>query len=96
MDAQYAFKHSASTNFLSAGTTDALAKLTRGHGSTAGDDFDCPIIVAEYEGKQRLLDGNHRINRWVEAGDTRHHDVNIHTIAEIGQFVELPPKRHGA
>jgi hypothetical protein len=71
-------------------TTDELAKLPRGHGSTAGEDFDCPIIVAEYEGKQRLLDGNHRINRWIEDRDTRLHDVNIHTIGGIGHFVELP------
>jgi hypothetical protein len=71
-------------------TTDALANLPRGHGSTKGEDFDCPIVVAEYEGKQRLLDGNHRINRWIVARDTAPHDVNIHTIVGIGQFVVLP------
>lgn len=76
-------------------TTDTLAKIDRGHGSITGDDFDCPIIVVEYERKQRLLDGNHRINRWIEAGVTRLHDVNIHTIAGVGQFVELPTIRHG-
>jgi len=65
-------------------TTDALAKLIRSHGYSEGDDFNCPIIVAEYEGKQRLLDGHHRINRWIEVGDTRLHDINIHTIAGIG------------
>lgn len=75
-------------------TTDALAKLPRGHGSARGEDFDCPIIVAEYEGTQRLLDGNHRINRWIEAGDTGPHDINIHTIAGIGEFVELPAIRY--
>ncbi len=72
-------------------TTDDLGKLTRGHPSTGGFDVDCPIIVAEYEGQQWLLDGNHRVNRWVAAGDTRMHDVNIHTVAGIGQFIELPP-----
>lgn len=77
-------------------TTDALANLRRGHGSTEGDDFDCPIIVAEYEGEQRLLDGNHRINRWIKVGDTILHDINIHAISGIGQLVELPAIHHGA
>lgn len=67
-------------------TTEALGKLARGHGSTEGKDFGCPIIIAEYEGVQRVLDGNHRINRWVIAGDTRVHDVNVHAISVIGEF----------
>jgi hypothetical protein len=71
-------------------TTQDLGKLTLGHGSAQGKDFDCPIIVAEFEGKQRLLDGNHRINRWIAAGDQRLHDVNIHTVDGEGQFV-VPP-----
>src|SRR5262249_22100362 len=70
--------------------TDALGKLARGHSSTAGKDFDCPIIIAEYDGVQLVLDGNHRINRWVIAGDARVHDVNIHTITGSGKFIELP------
>lgn len=76
-------------------STDTLAKLTRGHSSAAGNDFDCPIVIAEYEGKQWVLDGNHRINRWVLTKDTRLHDVHIHTIAIVGQFVELPPITQG-
>lgn len=71
-------------------TTDALRKLTRGHKFTQGKDFDCPIVVVEYEGAQRVLDGNHRINRWIAAGDTRLHDVNIHTVAGAGQFINPP------
>ena len=77
-------------------TTDVLGRLSRGLGSAQGDDFDCPIVVAEYEGKQRLLDGNHRINRWIATGDTRVHEVNIHTVAGIGQFIKLPPAARGA
>lgn len=76
-------------------STDALGRLPRGHGSALGEDFGCPIVVAEYEGKQRLLDGNHRINRWIAAGDTQMHDVNIHTIAGTGQFIELPTAAKG-
>lgn len=70
--------------------TEELGKLVRGHNKAVGQDFDCPIIIAEYEGIQRVLDGNHRINRWVAFGDTRVHDVNIHTIAGVGEFIELP------
>jgi len=76
-------------------TTEALGKLVRGHNSTAGHDFGCPIIIAEYGGVQRVLDGNHRINRWVGAGDTRVHDVNIHAVAEAGAFIELPAVARG-
>jgi hypothetical protein len=76
--------------------TEALARLRRGHSSTAGEDFDCPIVVAHYAGTKRLLDGNHRINRWIEVGDARLHDVNIHTIAAVGSFIELPAVHHGA
>jgi hypothetical protein len=72
-------------------TVEALAKLPRGHTSKAGHDFACPIIVAEYPGKQLLLDGNHRINRWIDLGDSGEHEVNIHTIRGTGHFVERPP-----
>lgn len=71
-------------------TIEQLGRLKRGHSDKAGTDFDCPIIVVEYQATQCLLDGNHRINRWLAAGDTRLHDVNIHTIDGVGQFVELP------
>lgn len=77
-------------------TTGALAKLTRAHPSQVGKDCDCPIVIVEYAGKQRLLDGNHRINRWVFTNDTRLHDVHIHNIAVIGQFVELPAVTNNA
>jgi len=76
--------------------TAALGESPPGHGSTTGKDYDCPIIVAEYEGKQRLLDGAHRINRWIATGDTRVHDVNVHTIIGVGQFIEVPTAAKGA
>jgi hypothetical protein len=77
-------------------TTETLGKLVRGHNSNAGQDFGCPIIIAEYRGVQRVLDGNHRINRWVGAGDTRVHDVNIHAVSENRAFIELPAVTRGA
>jgi hypothetical protein len=77
-------------------TTAALGSLPLGHGDASGDDFGCPIIIAEYEGIGRLLDGNHRINRWLAAGDTRLHDVNIHTITGTAVFMDLPSATNSA
>jgi hypothetical protein len=71
-----------------------LGQLSRGHESIRGDDFDCPIIVVEYNGEQRLLDGNHRINRWVASGNAALHPVNIHTIEESAEFIELSEVRY--
>lgn len=77
-------------------TTEELGKLDRWHTDTAGQDFGCPIIIAEYEGVKRVLDGHHRINRWITDKDTRVHAVNIHTIAGVGGFIELPAFTNGA
>jgi hypothetical protein len=77
-------------------TTSELGRLVRWHKDAAGKDFGCPIIFAEYEGVKRLLDGHHRINRWVTNKDTRVHDVNIHTIVGVGGFIELPAFINGA
>ncbi len=54
-----------------------------------GVDVPWPIILAEYEG-MRVLDGNHRINRWVALSDARDHEVHIHTVAGPIRFIELP------
>jgi hypothetical protein len=77
-------------------TMHALAKLKCGHADPRGNDFDCPIVLAEYQGETRVLDGNHRINRWVANGDTRMHDVHIHAVEGHGAFVDLPAVRAGA
>jgi len=71
-------------------TIDKLEKLSRDHSSRGGDDFGCPIIIIEYESKQYLLDGNHRVNRWIKTRDPNPHDINIHTISGGGQFTVLP------
>ena len=76
-------------------TTDRLGQLRRGHNRTQPKNFNCPIIIAEYEGMQRLLDGTTRINHWIAIGNTREHDVNIHTITGSGKFVELPSVLRG-
>jgi hypothetical protein len=70
-------------------TTAALSQLPRGHNSQAGVDVPWPIILAECEG-MRVLDGNHRINRWVALNDARDHDVHIHTVTGPIRYIELP------
>jgi hypothetical protein len=70
-----------------------LSRLPRGHAGVAGPwtRLDGPIVVVEYLGSKRLLDGSHRINTWVAAGDADLHPVHIHTIEGAGQDLELPP-----
>ena len=77
-------------------TTAALGALRCGHSDPRGVDIACPIVLAEYEGERRVLDGNHRINRWKITSDARIHDVNIHTVTGVASFVDLPPGAHGA
>ncbi len=76
-------------------TTEALGRLVRGNPDARGIDIPCPIILAEYEGAQRVPDGNHRINRWVAALDARSHDLHIHTVRGYAHFVSLPPVAPG-
>lgn len=71
--------------------TAELGKLRRGHGDHRGIDVACPIVLAEYAGEMRVLDGNHRINRWVRTNDSRLHEVHIHSIGGIAGLIELPP-----
>ena len=70
-------------------TTVALSQLARGHNDPTGKDVPWPIILAEYEGL-RVLDGNHRINRWVMLNDPREHNTHIHVVTGPIHFVELP------
>jgi len=77
-------------------TMHALAKLKRAHPDPGGDDFDCPVILAEYQAEMRVLDGNHRINRWVTNGAIRMHKVHIHAVEGPATFVDLPAVGAGA
>ena len=76
--------------------TRSLAKLRRGHDDPSGIDVPCPIILVEYDGETRVIDGNHRINRWHNTGDTRNHAVNILKITGAAIFVVLPSRTNGA
>ena len=71
--------------------TAKLATLRRGHANTEGKDFSCPIILVEFQDAVLVLDGNHRINRWVVTGDNSLHAVNIHTLSGKPTYIELPP-----
>jgi hypothetical protein len=76
--------------------TETLEKFARGHSDPSGIDIPCPIIIAEYDGVQRVLDGNHRINRWVAARDKRIHEIHIHTVIGVPHLVVLPPIEAGS
>ncbi len=39
-----------------------------------------PVIVAEYEGINRLLDGRLHINMWFHIGNTELHEVHLHEV----------------
>ena len=57
-----------------------LARFHRTHDRDEPLREDCPIIIAVYEGEERLLDGTTRINLWVKRKSTELHDVNVHAI----------------
>ncbi len=41
-----------------------------------------PIIIARYNGEEKLLDGRKRITMWVDEGNTEPHKVNFHEVIE--------------
>ena len=61
-------------------TTEELTELPRGHDNAAPKQQNCPIIIAIHEGQERLLDGNNRINLWINQGNADEHDVNVHIV----------------
>ncbi len=61
-------------------STGELALLPRSHTGCEPLLKDVPIIIAVYEGKERLLDGTARINLWVREKNTEPHDVYVHVI----------------
>ena len=38
-----------------------------------------PIIILEWQGKQTLIDGNHRVNGWLAANDGRERNALVIT-----------------
>ncbi|MCZ6763027.1 MAG: hypothetical protein O7C03_08485 [Gammaproteobacteria bacterium] len=61
-------------------STAELSQFDRPHAGDKPKKTDCPIIVAVYDGVERLLDGNTRINYWVKIGAAGGHTVHVHHI----------------
>lgn len=58
--------------------TEQLSMLERKHEKKYEYEDDRPIVVVEYREKKLLIDGNHRVNRWLSKGvDGRHHVLLI-------------------
>ena len=85
------FQRSDITSRREQWSTEALGEIPRARPDPSGVDIPCPIIIVEYDGAQRILDGNHRINRWVAARDQRIHEIHVHTVTGAPHFVGLPP-----
>ena len=64
-------------------TVAELDKLERGHNRTVtkGPD-DLPIIVVDYRGERRLIDGTTRINKWAAEGNEDRHTVCLIEVIE--------------
>ena len=48
--------------------TNELSRLERKHNKVHDFDDDRPIVVVEFEGRLILVDGNHRVTRWLASG----------------------------
>ena len=71
-------------------TTEQLLQLSIGHPRDKPQHLDGPIIVFDYEGEERLLDGNTRINHWIEKGNTERHLVHVHWVEPVKPREETP------
>jgi hypothetical protein len=63
-------------------TTAELAQLERGHTQDTPQYKHGPIIIAVYEGQERLIDGASRINLWVRQQNKDLHVVHVHVIED--------------
>lgn len=72
-------------------TSDLLNKFRTAHPRKDPKCTTAPLIVAVYEGRERLLDGNTRLNYWRQRGDNNMHVVHVHRIEGTGELVNLLP-----
>lgn len=75
---------------------DALAQIPRAHGGLLWFESLEPIIIADFEGQLRLLDGNHRINTWAARRQAGSYLVHIHVVSGDVRFVERQAVQGGA
>lgn len=71
-------------------TTEQLSQLSVGHSRDKPQHLGGPIIVFDYEGEERLLDGNTRINYWLQSGNTEGHLVHVHWVDPVKSSEETP------
>ena len=60
--------------------TDQLEKLVEKHHRIEGLDEEHelrPIVAVQYEDVFYLIDGNNRVNKWIDEGNTKPHKVYI-------------------
>lgn len=57
--------------------TDKLARVKRKHDGKEPRHENCPVVVLSYEGCDYLIDGNNRVNKWVEDNSQVSHNVVI-------------------
>lgn len=48
--------------------TYELSRLERKHSKAHDFDDNRPIVVVEFDGRLILVDGNHRVTRWIASG----------------------------
>ena len=71
-------------------TLELATAFVPGHERANPGNVDAPLIVAVYMGRERLLDGNTRINHWVSNGENGSYIVHVHHIEGRGELVLLP------
>jgi hypothetical protein len=74
-------------------TLELATRFAPGHERATPQHVDAPLIVAVYDGRERLLDGSTRVNYWLSTGDNSAHLVHVHLIDGAGELVLLPPCR---
>lgn len=60
--------------------TSELKRLKTKHGRTNDEDDRRPIVVLEYKTELLIIDGNHRVNRWLSDSPIPEHDVLLITV----------------
>ncbi len=60
--------------------TARLNELDRKHDRTNDKDDRRPIVVVQHRNRKLLIDGNHRVNRWLRESPTPEHDVLLITL----------------